>query len=233
MDKIPVINQIIKDKRKELKITQEDFTKIINKGISTVRRYDTGDIIPENTLILICDKLNLNFYDLLKKQIEENRKFKIKNYDKLILKYQHDLLFFGLKEISARMTETEEERKNNARISVLNDICTKLNNLYSILYDEFYYNLDRIEQNEENRTIKNKKYIAEMNLKKDKILIKEIKTFLNDEKEEKYIDVFPIDNYIFLLKELKEYFNIKLSVMRKEKLIPKNDFINTLGKILK
>ena len=50
MNKIPIINQIIKDKRKEKKITQSEFSKIINKSLATVKRYDTGDIIPENTL---------------------------------------------------------------------------------------------------------------------------------------------------------------------------------------
>ena len=45
MSKImPAINDIIKNKRKQLKITQEEFTKIINKSIATVRRYDTGDL---------------------------------------------------------------------------------------------------------------------------------------------------------------------------------------------
>ena len=75
MKKIPVINQIIKDKRKEMKITQQDFTKLINKAISTIRRYDTGDIIPENTLILICDKLGLYIQDLLQEQKRENIKY--------------------------------------------------------------------------------------------------------------------------------------------------------------
>ena len=71
---MPVINQIIKDKRKELKITQEKFAIIINKSPTTVKRYDTGDLIPENTLILICEKLNLSIEKLIKIQ-ESNNKF--------------------------------------------------------------------------------------------------------------------------------------------------------------
>lgn len=87
MKKIPIINQIIKNKRKELKITQEDFTKIINKAISTVRRYDTGDIISENTLILICSALDLNIIDLVSAQEEENKHDNTNYYGELIEKY--------------------------------------------------------------------------------------------------------------------------------------------------
>lgn len=86
MKKIPIINQAIKDRRKELKITQEDFTKIINKSIATVRRYDTGDIIPENTLILICDKLGIYFYDLLIIQKTSNEKDNYTYYSDIIEK---------------------------------------------------------------------------------------------------------------------------------------------------
>lgn len=87
MKKIPIINQIIKNKRKELKITQEDFTKIINKAISTVRRYDTGDIISENTLILICSALDLSIIDLVSAQEEENKHDNTNYYGELIEKY--------------------------------------------------------------------------------------------------------------------------------------------------
>lgn len=86
MNKIPVINQTIKDKRKELKITQTDFSKMINKSLGTVKRYDTGDIIPENTLILICEKLNLDIIFLEKKQYDENKILKTNYYEDLIKK---------------------------------------------------------------------------------------------------------------------------------------------------
>ena len=83
---MPVINQKIKEKRKELKIIQEDFTKMINKSIATVKRYDTGDIIPENTLILICDKLNLDMFSLIEEQKKQNELQKIIFYNDLIKK---------------------------------------------------------------------------------------------------------------------------------------------------
>ena len=52
MNKIPIINQYIKDKRKSLKLNQSDFANLINKSKLTVARYDIGDIIPQNTLLL-------------------------------------------------------------------------------------------------------------------------------------------------------------------------------------
>ena len=84
MNKIPIINQIIKDTRKELKLNQNDFAKLINKSAGTVKRYDTGDIIPQNTLILICDTLNLDYNDLIFRQFEENKRHGFDYYDNLI-----------------------------------------------------------------------------------------------------------------------------------------------------
>ena len=72
MNKIPIINQIIKDKRKKLKLTQNNFAEIINKSPTTVKRYDTGDIIPLNTLIIISNKLGLDLVELVSKQLQEN-----------------------------------------------------------------------------------------------------------------------------------------------------------------
>lgn len=209
MKKIPIINQIIKDKRKEMKITQQEFTNLINKAISTVRRYDTGDIIPENILILICDKLNLNFYELLKEQIKENKKDQSQDYDKLIKKYEQLLSFHELKKF---VDETKEKH--------IDYLKKTFNFLYPILYDEFYYDLEEINLNDENGKVEITKYVTEINTHEKKILIKQIKTFENNKKKEKYIDIFPIEKYEVLLKDLKEYFNIKLAIMRKEKLIP-------------
>ena len=87
MNKIPIINQIIKDKRKKLKLTQNNFAEIINKSPTTVKRYDTGDIIPQNTLLLICDKLGLDLIDLFIEQQTENQTTNSSFYSDLILKY--------------------------------------------------------------------------------------------------------------------------------------------------
>lgn len=84
MNKIPIINQIIKDTRKELKLNQSDFAKLINKSLPTIKKYDTGGIIPQNTLILICDILNLDYNDLIVQQFEENKRKGFDYYDNLI-----------------------------------------------------------------------------------------------------------------------------------------------------
>lgn len=110
---IPVINLIIKNKRKEIKVIQEEFAKIINKSATTVKRYDTGDIIPENTLILICEKLNLDIDFLIKEQEEQNKLSGKKFYDDLIQKNHKRIIF----------KELDKMRKN------------KLLNIYSTFYD--------------------------------------------------------------------------------------------------
>ncbi len=84
MNKIPIINQIIKDTRKELKLNQSDFAKLINKSLPTIKKYDTGGIIPQNTLILICDILNLDYNDLILQQFEENKRKGSEFYEHLI-----------------------------------------------------------------------------------------------------------------------------------------------------
>lgn len=86
MVKIPIINQIIKDKRRELNINQENFGKMINKSLPTVKKYDTGTLIPENTLLLICGCLKINLEELLNKQLEENKQNNTSFYSKIIKK---------------------------------------------------------------------------------------------------------------------------------------------------
>lgn len=126
---IPVINQKIKEKRKELKIIQEDFTKMINKSIATVKRYDTGDIIPENTLILICDKLNLDIDILIKEQEKQNELSGKKFYDDLIKKNHKKIIFNELDEIRKKQLLLIY-RAFNISINDYIDIETKNNKYY-------------------------------------------------------------------------------------------------------
>lgn len=86
MNKIPIINQIIKDKKKELKINQVEFSEILQKSLSTIKRYDSGFPIPLDTLKIICDKLGLNLRDLFIQQVEENKKDNTAYYSDLINK---------------------------------------------------------------------------------------------------------------------------------------------------
>lgn len=70
-EKVPYINDFLKSIRKKNGITQEKFATMIFKSLPTIKRYDTGSIIPEETLRRSCEVLGLNFFEVLKLQ-EEN-----------------------------------------------------------------------------------------------------------------------------------------------------------------
>lgn len=131
--KIPIINQIIKDKRKELKITQEEFTKIINKSIATVRRYDTGDLIPNDTIFLICGKLMLDILELIRKQDLENKTLNTKYYEDFIKKAGWGFLFYNKKQ-----EESEHKEIKNNLEKIFNMFFPTYDN--SIIIEEEYRN---------------------------------------------------------------------------------------------
>lgn len=196
---IPVINQIIKDKRKEKKITQEEFTKIINKSIATVRRYDTGDLISENTLILICNKLNLDLELLLEMQDKENEISGDKFYIDLINKSK---------------TKADRENKISLNDLKINTIISHLKPIYTLLS-----NPDGIIE----VTFKNNKYyITEFpyeeerrKLLNDVIHNQHFKKLIN---REKTLDILTQEQAKNLIKDLQEYFEFKIEKIRKEKL---------------
>ena len=72
MENIPYINDFLKNIRKQKGITQEKFATMLFKSLPTIKRYDTGDIIPESVLQRSCEVLNLDFLILLKGQEEES-----------------------------------------------------------------------------------------------------------------------------------------------------------------
>lgn len=196
---IPVINQIIKDKRKEKKITQEEFTKIINKSIATVRRYDTGDLISENTLILICNKLNLDLELLLEMQDKENEISGDKFYIDLINKSK---------------TKADRENKISLNDLKINTIISHLKPIYTLLS-----NPDGIIE----VTFKNNKYyITEFPYEEERRkLLNEVihnqhfKKLIN---REKTLDILTQEQAKNLIKDLQEYFEFKIEKIRKEKL---------------
>ena len=108
MKKIPIINQIIKDKKKELKINQIEFSEILQKSLTTIKRYDSGFPIPLDTLKIICDKLNLDILELLKKQLLENNFYKTKYYSELITKFD-------------QIEETSEKLKDKNTLNPVKD----------------------------------------------------------------------------------------------------------------
>lgn len=190
MKKIPVINQIIKDKRKEMKITQQDFTKLINKAISTIRRYDTGDIIPENTLILICDKLGLYIQDLLQEQKREN------------IKYNQD---FYSDIIDKKLGKEQLNSTNEISENMVVYIQTYLKKIYSILYDDFYF--------EDLPKAKDFKILFWDN----KIIVKKIYMGDDNREKEKLIDILKINEAENLITDTIENFNNNLFLIRNKK----------------
>lgn len=133
--KIPYINDFLKNIRKKNGITQEKFATMIFKSLPTIKRYDTGSIIPEETLRRSCEVLGLNFFEVLKLQEGEildefgtwdeihahNRALmydtyipfdKLEGYgiikppyDDLLFKYNKDLKRINISEISVEMQE--------------------------------------------------------------------------------------------------------------------------------
>ena len=106
-------------------------------------RYDTGDIIPQNTLLLICEKLNLSYFQLLDQQSEENKKDNTeyyKTYMKNLAKTFSNDSLYEFKEMSKRL-----ELLYNFYDDFLLD---KNNHFYSCRYkDDKFYIKDNIEKN--------------------------------------------------------------------------------------
>lgn len=192
MKKIPIINQAIKDRRKELKITQEDFTKIINKSIATVRRYDTGDIIPENTLILICDKLGIYFYDLLIIQKTSNEKDNYTYYSDIIEKAE----------------KKEPQKINKDFVIVHSYIQTYLGKIYSILFDDFYFD-------EFYKSTNFDILISDNN----KVIVKNIYIDEKNNKHEKVVDILEINEAENLITSTIKTFNENLFLIRNKRKI--------------
>lgn len=203
MNKIPIINQIIKAKRKEKKITQLDFSKMINKSLGTVKRYDTGDLIPENTLILICNKFGLNLYELIEAQIIENDSdidltgtpFEETGfYYDLIKKYE-----LGIYELK----ENNEDFKEDVK---------KIELLYSLFYNSFYHDTDKIFTEKEFKGFVDSCGTIAI---KNKTLVE------NDIKKDVVVDNLDIEEWNFLFNDMERYFNLILFELRKKKLYKK------------
>lgn len=206
MKKIPIINQTIKNRRKELKITQEEFKNIINKGIATIKRYDTGDIIPENTLILICDKLSLSITDLCLKQKKENESENTNFYQEIIKKYAKALEKKAIPELYKKYVEK---------------ICREIVLLYEVLHDESFNELDFPSMGEDLKNWDFIDYEAIPDYRGEKIFItvKQIKLSCQRAiKQEKTVDIFEVGEIENIFDSLTEFFNMKLLVLRMRKL---------------
>lgn len=214
MSKImPAINDIIKNKRKQLKITQEEFTKIINKSIATVRRYDTGDFIPDNTIILICDKLNIDIDFLIKEQNKQNELLKSFFYDDLINKFRNNKL--------EKKTTLSKQIKITSTTLGLNIIYTAFNQLLDVLdvptvietifKNDRYYVIETLIKKEDVKAFKELKNINKQNIEK----VLDIEKLLN---YEKILDILTQEQADKLINDMQEYFEFKTEKLRKEKL---------------
>lgn len=221
MKKIPIINQIIKDKRKELKITQEEFKNIINKGIATIKRYDTGDIIPENTLILICDKLTLSLPNLCLKQQEENKKDNTNFYSELIKKYT-ELDFIAIYHEMDFFAEKEEDLVKS-KTALLINYGNKLKQLFENLYLPQYHSsmVNQIK----GKDLKKIEYICtqEINDPNDyqeyKNIIKEVIELKDGKKEERILNIFNLRESVEFIENLEDIFNGSILLVNKKKLL--------------
>ena len=228
MKRIPIINQIIKDKRKELKITQEEFKNIINKGIATIKRYDTGDIIPENTLILICDKLTLSIAKLCLMQDEENKRDNTSFYQNIINKYIGTEFYYSDEELKFFVKYTNNIQID--KVKKLKDLGNKLEKMYTS-----FYNLQFLMDNEIflDTTKKNFKEIVfqcEQDNNNLKNIIKLVILFKDGKTKEKILDIFSIEECQEIFFFIEECFNARVLYKRKfkESIQYRNNFRNAL-----
>jgi transcriptional regulator with XRE-family HTH domain len=65
------IGRAIKKRRRELKITQKEFAKRLNKSERTIQKYESGEIIIKTGIIkLIADELDIPWQELLEAKPE-------------------------------------------------------------------------------------------------------------------------------------------------------------------
>lgn len=161
MEKIPYINDFLKNLRKQKGITQEKFATMIFKSLPTIKRYDTGAIIPEETLRRSCEVLGINFFEMLKLQegeildefgswdeinahnkalmFDTNLPFdKLEGYgvisppyDDLLFKYSSNLKKINISEISVEMQENLKNYFNIGNENI-NSKSTEIKNIYDI-----------------------------------------------------------------------------------------------------
>ena len=186
--KLPVINEVFKEKRKNKGITQEKLASLIFKSLGTVKRYDTGDTIPEGVIIKLCEILNMDFISLLVLQETKNKLNQENFYENLITKYSKEIEKFNSEyyNFSANLEllakDILELYKNFYDTSLLEKNKTKI-----IKYPSYKYSYEIVE----NKIIisrsglnligenKEKEVLATFNYESGKEFIEDIKLFFN------------------------------------------------------
>lgn len=186
--KLPVINEIFKEKRKNKGITQEKLASLIFKSLGTVKRYDTGDTIPEGIIIKLCEILNMDFISLLALQETKNKLSQENFYENLITKYSKEVEKFNSEyynfssNLELLAKDILELYKNFYDTSLLEKNKTKI-----IKYPSYKYSYEIVE----NKIIisrsglnligenKEKEVLATFNYESGKEFIEDIKLFFN------------------------------------------------------
>ena len=193
MEKLPFINDTIKSQKQKLKLNQTEFAKLIGKSLSTVKKYDTGYPIPEETLIKICDVLKIDFLPLLYYQsLTYNEE-----YQNLIFKY------------SSKIKDFENQKNKGELLKVAEELIE----LYRKFYNRYYNHIGGI-------TLDGRKKELNYKIINNRIFIIETSTplfFSNKDIKNQEINSFTLEEGKTFITEFGEYFNFKNDMHKKKK----------------
>ena len=188
--KLPVINEVFKEKRKNKGITQEKLASLIFKSLGTVKRYDTGDTIPEGVIIKLCEILNMDFISLLVLQDTKNKLSQENFYENLITKYSKEIENFNFEYYNLS--------------SDLEFLAKNILELYKNLYDTSLLEKNKI------KIIKYPSYKYSYEIVEKKIIIsrKDI-NLIGENKEKEILAIFNYESGKKFLEDIKLFFNFQ------------------------
>lgn len=188
--KLPVINEVFKEKRKNKGITQEKLASLIFKSLGTVKRYDTGDTIPEGVIIKLCEVLNMDFISLLVLQETKNKLNQENFYENLIVKYSKEIENFNFEYYNLS--------------SDLEFLAKNILELYKNLYDTSLLEKNKI------KIIKYPSYKYSYEIVEKKIIISRSGiNLIGENKEKEILAIFNYESGKKFLEDIKLFFNFQ------------------------
>ena len=188
--KLPVINEVFKEKRKNKGITQEKLASLIFKSLGTVKRYDTGDTIPEGVIIKLCEILNMDFISLLVLQDTKNKLSQENFYENLITKYSKEIENFNFEYYNLS--------------SDLEFLAKNILELYKNLYDTSLLEKNKI------KIIKYPSYEYSYEIVEKKIIISRSGiNLIGENKEKEILAIFNYESGKKFLEDIKLFFNFQ------------------------
>lgn len=188
--KLPVINEVFKEKRKNKGITQEKLASLIFKSLGTVKRYDTGDTIPEGVIIKLCEILNMDFISLLVLQDTKNKLSQENFYENLITKYSKEIENFNFEYYNLS--------------SDLEFLAKNILELYKNLYDTSLLEKNKI------KIIKYPSYKYSYEIVEKKIIISRSGiNLIGENKEKEILAIFNYESGKKFLEDIKLFFNFQ------------------------